>query len=307
MPRHSALLLCVFVLLGTTACKHNAASEPDVTPTESAIVEDPTRAELDPPAFMGDLPFEEQRTILLAAGCTDDDTLTAAACTFCAAESEGTTQTSAVSIMPAQFGAKRGAVVLAEGCGEDNGVKFSNLVAVTLEESGEWALLGQTDFLGGVMCQNTPGRENISNTVCLSEFDRYGTRSSYYNLFDWSIVTRGEQKEPVETNLLELADHDSCEKNMGIEHIVVGPTTQDDNDDGVSELVLTITTTTGPFTGTLDTCPEQGFSGALTPTREAKTMTTTYIYELNPEGPVERQGLSSYLSLGKEFEDLMEQ
>jgi hypothetical protein len=309
MPRHAMLSLCGLMLLATAACKHNPPSELDGTLADSSAVENPTKAEIDPPAFMGDLPFDEQRTILLAAGCQDDDTLTAAACTFCAPESDGAAPISAVSIMPGQFGARRGAVVFADGCGDDgSGQKFSSLVAVTLDEAGQWALLGRTDFLEGVMCQNVSGRENISNTVCRSEFERYGTHFSYYDLFDWSIVTSGERKEPFRTTVLELADHDSCEKNMGIEHIVVDPTTQDDdNGDGVPQLVLTITTTTGPFTGTLDTCPEEGFSGPLTPTREPTTTTTTYIYELNPEGPVERQGLSTYLSLGKEFEDLMEQ
>lgn len=302
MIRQPLFTFCGLALM-CAACTRPA---PDAAPTEPVVVANPDASEIDPPAFMGDLPIEEERTILLAAGCADDDTLTASACSLCPAPPGETSRVSQVSIIPSQFGDTRGAVVFAEGCGEDGGTARSSLVALEPDASGTWAIMGVSDLIGGITCQESPGARGVSSTICLSESRRYGTRSSYYELFDWEAVHAGEQKEPSRTTLLELAERDSCELNVGIEHIVVGPTYPDTDQDGTPEIMLQVTTTTGPFTGTLDTCPEDNFSGPLKPERAAKTWTTTYIYEQLQDGVKEREGQGTYLSLGQEFEDLME-
>lgn len=301
----ATLLLCC--MCSVIACKHGAPSDtPDTVPT-SPDTAAAAEAPLDPPSFMGALPLEEQRTILIAAGCEDDDALTASTCTFCPAERDGASPPSAVTILPGQFGDSRGAVVLAKGCGGYDGAMISSLVAVQQDASGEWGVMGRKELSGVVRCEEGLGRGGISHTICLSELSRYGTRSSYYELLDWTSVTSGEEKEPIKTTLVELSEHQSCEKNMGIAHQVVGPTYQDSDGDGISEILITVTTTMGPFTGTLDTCPEEGFAAALTPPRDTRTMTTEYIYEQIENGVKERHDRSTYISLGEEFETLMEQ
>lgn len=305
MHHHTSLLaLLCCTLCGVTACKQSSTpTKPDATIKESAAAgEQP-----GPPAFMDALPLEEQRTIMIAAGCEDDDMLTASACTFCPAPAEtSAAPLSEVTFLPGEFGEARGAVVLVTGCGARDGIASSSLVAVREDAQGQWGRLGEIEVRGVVDCHEGPGREGSSHTICQSELVRYGTRSRYYELFDWSVVVSGEEKEPFRSTLLELAEHDSCELNMGIEHIVTGPTYQDSDGDGVSEIVLAISTTTGPFTGTLDACPEEGFDGKLKPERASRTVATKYIYEQINMAVKERQDLPIYHSVGKEFEDLME-
>lgn len=307
MTRSIAIVMCASAL-GLTACKHSNNEKPDEVITDKADdtnsatsdASKPPTTDTPPPAALSD----QQRAILLAAGCQDDDALTATTCNVCAedaAEQKGPTD---ITTLDGEFSdVARNAVIMFRACEPQDGEAVTRIVRVESSDEVTWTANGSTSLPGEVTCVAAPTSLTRSNLVCKFVTQRYGTTSTYYDHVDFGAVASGEA---LRSNLLELSRRDSCELNLGIEHVVVGPTFPDTDGDKSPEIVLEVSTTTGPFTKPLEECPEGNFTGSLEPPRESKTTTTTYTYKQTPEGPVEQSGKSSYHSLGKEVEDLLE-
>ncbi len=300
----ASLVMCSILLASPMACTRHASPDQDTTPAETVSPAD--ARQIDPPADMMGLPLEEQRAIMVAAGCKQDDTLSASACTFCPVpEGGGMAPVSEVEVFRGASDAS--AVVLIRGCGQSDGAEHMNLIRLEKSAEGAWSSVAQAVQSGVQSCQHASGH---THSVCVTEFVRYGLRSRYYQLVDWSKASEeeGELVTPVPPvmTLLEVAERSSCEFNYTVSHDIEVALL--DPEDATRPFVrLDVETFTGPFQGDISSCPEDNFSGEFTPVREAKTTTTTYRYANGAGGLVEVEGKSSYLSLGAEYEDLMEQ
>lgn len=308
MTRSIAIVMCASAL-GLTACKHSHNDKPDEAITDkaenasSATSGESKSPTTNPPPL--DARKDQRRAMLLAAGCQDDDALTATACNVCAEDDDKQRGATEITILEGKFSdVARDAVIMFRACELQDGEAVTRIVRVESSDEETWTTNGSTSLPGEVTCVTAPTSTPRSNLVCKFVTQRYGTTSTYYDHVDFGAVESGEA---LRSNLLELSRRDSCELNLGIEHVVTGPTFPDADGDTIPEIVLEVSTTTGPFTKPLEACPEGNFTDSLKPPRESKTTTTTYTYKQTPEGPVEQSGKSSYHSLGKEVEDLLEQ
>jgi len=300
LVRHALPTLALSVLLGLSACKHGSAPEPEPDPTltDPTAVEDPASAPTQP-AFMRGLSEEDYAAVMRVAGCDAPET-GSATCALC----EGA-EPVAFELFTGDFTrpGQRGVVVSSPACEpETGGTPTTRLMLVEQDAEGSWgeAAAGQVTHLK--QCAAAADLSGRSHVLCVAQIERYGTISTYHAHIGWEAG----QAEPIQTTLVEVAERDNCELNYSVEHAITGPTFETAGEGG-SQLVLEVTTTMGPFTKELSECPEGNIEGPLKPERTAKTMTNTFTFEMTPEGPRERDGKGTYISLGAEFEDLMEQ
>ena len=297
MRSRCTLAILTTLLLGLTACKTGSSPEPEST---TDVLESPAEPATPdaPPAFMKGLAENDYLAIVAAAGC-DEATLDAPECIVCP-----NNEYVAIDVLPGDFVApgRPGAVVVSPVCPAEAGATPTmRLTLVERGEDGAWAKYGTADVTHLTRCSTAEERSGRDHLLCASEMERYGTTSTYHAHVDW----RSGSTEPIRTTLVEVAERESCELNYSVAHEITPPRF-DASDDG-SVLVLDVTTTMGPFTKPLDACADGTFEGPLRPERASKTLENTFTFELTDDGPRERDGKGSYVSLGKEFEELMEQ
>ncbi len=294
--RHALTPLTVISLLGLGACTHAPSSAPDPALTSA----DPTAVEDSAPApFLKGLSTREYVAVMRVAGC-EDPRSDSAQCVMCP-DSEPAT----VELFPGDFTepGRRGVVVSSPACEpEPGGTPTTRLMLMEQDPEGVWSTAGAGRATHLTQCREAADLSGRSHLLCVARIERYGTTSTYHVHFGWAAGA----PEPTQTTLVEVAERDDCERNYSVEHVIKGPTFEA-SAEGAPQLALEVITTMGPFTKALDECPEEGFEGPLEPTRTSRTMTNTFTFELTPEGPRERDGKGGYVSLGAEFEDLMEQ
>lgn len=295
---HTWLPLAATLLLSLGACRHGASSgsEPTPPPADTTAVEDPMDAP-EPPSSTRGLSTEEHPAVMRAAGC-EDPGADSSQCVMCP-DAEPVT----VELFPGDFtgSGRRGVVVSSPACEPEGDAPTTRLMLIEQDAQGGWsaAAVGRVTHL--TRCRDAVDPSGRSHLLCVAQIERYGTTSIYHAHIGWAAG----RPEPIQTTLIEVAERDSCELNYSVEHVIDGPTFEAASE-GASQLVYEVTTTMGPFMKALTECPEEGFAGPLEPERKPKVVTNELTFELTPEGPRERDGKSSYISLDAEFEELME-
>ncbi len=296
LTRLTLPLLTMTTLLGLSACKTGATPEPDPSLTDEAG----DQAALNAPSLLVEgLTVVEFLEVMRTAGC-DDPKADSTQCAVCP-DSEPVD----IEVYPGNFTApgRRGAVVASPACTtEADNVPTTRLLLVESNPKGGWVGEGTGDVTHLKQCNVGADASGLSHMTCVAQIERYGTTSTYHAHIGWP----GNKAAPVQTTLVEVSERENCELNYSVSHSFTGPTVGA-ADDGNPQIVLTVDTSLGPFTKDLAECPEDNFAGPLTPERAPKTMTNTFTFTLTPEGPRERDGKSTYISLGAEYEDLMEQ
>jgi hypothetical protein len=278
--------------LGLIACKTGATPDPDTALTDPADAEGPSAASRE------GLSARDYVAVLGAAGC-EAPQADSARCAICP-----DTEPATAELFPGDFTApgKRGVVVSTPACAQGGDPPTTRLILVEQDRAGVWTTAGAAEATHLTRCRSATDTTGRAHMLCVAQLERYGTTSTYHTYVGWSEG----KPSPSQATLVEVAERESCALNYSVEHTFEGPTFEA-SADGDPRLVLEVTTTMGPFTRALDACPEEGFEGPLQPSRQVEEMTTSLTYVLTPEGVRERDGKGSYVSLGAEFEELMEQ